>query len=206
MSRIIGSSARRMQRLGSLKYLVSKGSTQRPSTAASIGANLLRAVSQKFGMEIQPATQQYCNKVFSEQHYSSLRAQIQKALRQQPPGKFDLELQDIYLSQDILPSKRGRILAEKEKDIHIFPVLANNLGLFSSDTYVLTSRGRLFMETISPAEIDAFNQISTVNPMVISFRQTLVLLYSFLEADGELVKKLYPIIARKENGFTDYET
>jgi hypothetical protein len=194
-----------MQRLGFLKYLVSKASNQRSTTASFIGGNLLRTASQKFSILVQSEIADYCNKIFSEQHYSSLRSQLQKAFFQQPQGQIDLELQDIYLSQDIMPSKRGRILAEKEKDIHIFPALAVSLGFFSPDTYMLTSRGRLFANMISSAEIDAFNRISNINPMIVSFKQTLILLFSFLEADGALIKILYPAIIQKENEFTDYE-
>ena len=205
MSKIIGYTARRMQRLGFLKYLVSKASFERPTTASFIGGNLLRIVSQKYPILVQSEIAEYCNKIFSEQHYSSLRSQLKKAFLQQPQGQINLELQDTYLSQDILPSKRGRILAEKEKDIHIFPALAVSLGFITSDTYMLTSRGRLFANMISPAEIDAFNQVSNINPMIISFQQTLVLLFSFLETDGELIKILYPTIMQKEKEFTDYE-
>jgi len=194
-----------MQRLGFLKYLILNASTERPSSASSLGENLLNAVSQKFIINLQSEIIKYCDKVFSEQHYNTLRMRIQKAAAQQQPGKIDLELQDIYLSQDILPSNRGRILAEKGKDIHVFPALANSLGFFSPDTYVLTSRGKLFASTISSDQANAFKGISDVNPLLISYQQMIVLLYSFLEADGDLIRILFPSIASKDGQFTDYE-
>lgn len=205
MLRIIGSTARRMQRLGFLKYVVASASPQRPSSAAAIGRALLSAVSHKHGTAIRSEIKEYCDRVFSEQHYGALRSQVQKAAEQQPPGQVDLELQDIYLSQDVLPSKRGRILSEKEKDIHVFPTLAVNLGFLTPQTYVLTSRGRLFANTVSPGEIDAFNRLSDTNPLIISSGQAMVLLFSFLEADGDLVSMLYPSIVKRNDEFADYE-
>ena len=205
MSKIIGYTARRMQRLGFLKYLISKASSERPTTASYIGGNLLRSVSQKYPILVQSEIAEYCNKIYSEQHYSSLRSQLKKAFLQQPQGQIDLELQDIYLSQDVLPSKRGRILAENEKDVYVFPALATNLGFLTPDTYNLTSRGRLFAHMISSNEIEAFNRVSDINPMVISFQQTTILLFSFLDADWDIVSMLFPAITQIENEFTDYE-
>jgi len=194
-----------MQRLGFLKYLVASTSPQRPSSSVAIGRSLLGVVSRKYTTSIRPEIKEYCDRVFTEQHYSFIRAQVKKAVEQQPEGQIDLELQDIYLSQDVLPSKRGRILAEKEKDIHVFPTLAVSLGFLTPATYVLTSRGRLFANTVSSSEIDAFAKPSEVNPLVISPGQTIVLLFSFLEADGDLIGMLYPVIAKNMEIFTDYE-
>jgi len=205
MLRIIGSTARRMQRLGFLKHIVASASPQRPSSAAAIGRTLLSTVSHKHVTVIRSETKEYCDRVFSEQHYSALRSQVQQAAEQQPPGQVNLELQDIYLSQDGLPSKRGRILSEKEKDIHVFPTLAVNLGFLTPETCVLTSRGRLFANTISPGELDAFNRPSDINPLIISPGQAIVLLFSFLETDGDLASMLYPVIAKKDGEFADYE-
>ena len=205
MLRIIGSAVRRMQRLGFLKYVVESASPQRPSSAATIGRALLSAASHKHAAVIGPEIREYCDRVFSEQHYSALRSQVQKAAQQQPPGQVDLEIQDIYLSQDILPSKRGRILSEKKHDIHIFPTLAVSLGFLTPVTYVLTSRGRLFANMISPGEIGVLNRLSDINPLIISSGQTMVLLFSFLEADGDLASMLYPVIAKEDGELADYE-
>jgi hypothetical protein len=205
MLKIISSTARRMQRLGFLKYVVASASLQRPSSAATIGRALLSAVSHKHAAVISSETREYCDRVFSEQHYRALRSQVQEAAEQQTPSQVDLELQDIYLSQDVLPSKRGRILSGTEKDIHVFPTLAVNLEFLTPKTYVLTSRGRLFANTVSPGEIDAFNRPLGINPLIISSGQAMVLLFSFLEADGDLASMLYPAIARKDGEFADYE-
>jgi hypothetical protein len=194
-----------MQRFGFLKYLVASTSSQRPSSAITIGRALLNAVSHKFPSNLNPNIKKYCDLVFSEQHYSALRSQIQKAEFQQSSGQIELELQDIYLSQDILPSHRGRIISEKEKDIYVFPTLAVSLGLLTPETFILTSRGRLFSHTVLPNEIKAFNRLSDINPLVISPRQTMVLLFSFLEADGDLINMLYPAILNKRDEFTDYD-
>jgi hypothetical protein len=188
MIKIISSTARRMQRLGFLKHVVASASPQRPSSAGALGRSLLSVVGRKYATSIRPEMKEYCDRVFTEQHYNTLRTQVRNATEQQPVGQVELELQDIYLSQDVLPSKRGRILSEKEKDIH-----------------VLTSRGRLFANTVSSSEIDAFVQPSEVNPLVISPGQAMVLLFSFLEADGDLISMLYPVIAKKMEMFTDYE-
>jgi len=205
MLRIIGSTARRMQRVSFLKYVVASASPQRPSSAVTLGRALLSVLSHKSVTVIRSEIREYCDRVFSEQHYDTLRAQVHKTEEQQPAGQVDLELQDIYLSQDVLPSKRGRILSEKEKDIHVFPTLAVNLGFLTPETYVLTSRGRLFANTVSPGEIDAFNRLSDTNPLTVSFGQAMVLLFSFLEADGDLLSMLYPVIAKKDGDFADYE-
>ena len=205
MFKIIGHSARRMQRLGFLKYLVLNASTERPTTSSFIGDNLLRAVSRKFSVPINPEIIKYCDAIFSEQHYNDLRTRIKNAAFQQQQGKIDLELQDIYLSQDRLPSKRGRILAERGKDTHVFPALASSLGFFSSDTYVLTPRGKLFASTVSSDQGNAFGLLSNINPLIISSQQMIVLLYSFLEADGDLIRMLFPAIEPRNGQFTDYE-
>ena len=204
MLRIIGSTARRMQRLGFLKPVVQSASPQHPSSAVSLGRSLLRLAGRKWATSIGPEMKEYCDRVFTEQHYSSLRAQVREAGDQQPGGQAYVELQDMYLSQDVLPSKRGRVLSEREKDIHVFPTLGVSLGFLTPTTYVLTSRGRLFAKTLSSAELDAFVKPSEVNPLVISREQAVVLLFSFLEADGDLISMLYSSLARRKI-FTDYE-
>lgn len=194
-----------MQRLGFLKYVVASASPQRPQTGASIGRALLNTVSRKHETIIRPEMKEYFDRVFSEQHYSDFRSRLKKAIEQQPSVQVDLELQDIYLSQDILPSKRGRILSEKEKDLHVFPTLAVSLGFLSPDDSVLTSRGRLFANSVSSSENDSFSRVSDVNPLIITHEQTMILLFSFLQADSDLISLLYPIIIKKEGLFTDYE-
>ena len=205
MPRIITSTRRRMQRVGFLKHVAAFASPQRPSAATSIGRALLGAVSHKCAIAVNPEMEEYCNRVFSEQHYRALRSQVQEAAQRRPPGQVRLELQDIYLSQDVLPSKRGRILSEREKDIHLFPTLAVSLGFLTPEPHVLTSRGRLFLSTVLPEEMDAFNRPSNTNPLRVSSSQAMVLLFSFVETDGDLGSMLYPAIAKKDAPFADHE-
>lgn len=205
MLRVIGFSARRMQRLGFLKHLIATASPQRPTTTVSMGKSLLRVASRKYPTVVLPEKAEYCDRVFTEQHYAALRAQVKAAAELQPVGKVDLELQDIYLSQDILPSKRGRILAERDKDLYVFPALAVSLGLLTPETLVLTARGRLLASVLSTPEVDAFNQPSGVNPLAIRPGQAVALLYCFLEEDGDLLSALWPAVARIQGDFTDYE-
>lgn len=204
MIKVISHVTRRMQRVGFLKQVVASASPQRPTSPLTIGKTLLHSMCHKYTVAIGRELQEYCDRVFSEQHYSELRLKMRKALAQQPPGQLNLELQDIYLSQDVLPSKRGRILQEKDQDVHVFPGLAVSMGLLTPETYVLTSRGRLFLQTIASGEISAFNQLSDVNPLSLSPRQITVLLFSFLQADGDLLSLLYPVLATIGNEFYDY--
>jgi hypothetical protein len=82
-------------------------------------------------------------------------------------------------------------------DWNRYPYLAVDLGLLRKGTYSLLVRGQSFLSLVSEEEKKAFSRTEFTsingipNPFRLAFPQRLVLLFSFIEKDGDVLKILY---------------
>lgn len=181
---------RSMERLGYLKRLIKRASSTPTSNLENLGTDLINTVSQKVKIKIDQDIYQYAR--------SRIRADFIKPVQKEvaawsanigPAPEVNVELQDIYLSRNFIPSRVGRLVKDNWRR---YPALATNLGLLRKGTYSLNTRGISFLYFTPEEEFKAFTGYSpSHNPMVISNKLTLLLLYSFIENDGEVIIPLW---------------
>jgi hypothetical protein len=170
---------------------------------------LVSAVSQKVSVVLTPHLRDYIKNVLTDRIYKNLRS---IALKSQEEGScqkpVQVEIQDIYLADPNLPSKRGKLGKE---DWRIYPYLAIDLGLLRKDTYSLLVRGLSFLSLVAEEERKAFNKserlssVGGTNPFRVIEEQRLLLLFSFVERDGDVLGRLYSKLLRLSEPFTDRE-
>lgn len=179
-----------MERLGFLKRLLKRVSLTPTSNFENLGTDLINTVSQKIKTRIDRDIYQYSKSRIRANFIKPVQNQINMWLEDKGPApEIYIELQDLYLAQNIVPSRVGRLIKDNWRR---YPALATNLGLVRKGTYSLNTRGVSFLTLISEDEINAFNQyIPDHNPMLINSKQSMLLLYSFLENDGEVIIPLW---------------
>jgi len=199
-----------MQRLGFLKYLVWKASHSATNNLSTLGKDLIDTVSQKVSVWLTPQLQEYINSALTDSVYKSLRVIASKPLDEsldQP--LIQLELQDLFLADLGIPSRRGRLVKE---DWRRYPYLAVHLGLLRSGTYSILVRGMAFLSLVSEEEINSFAIIGNArsynrnaNPLRLDSSQKLLLLFSFLNNDGETLEELYKKLLSISEPFAEWE-
>jgi len=200
---------RSMQRFGFLKYLIWHASLSATNNLSTLGKDLISAVSQKVSVVLTPHLQEYIKNVLTDRIYKNVRAIALKSPEEsscQP--SVQVEVQDIYLSDANLPSRRGKLTSD---DWNKYPYLALDLGLLRKGTYSLLVRGQSFLSIVSEKERKAFSRSGTiplnedVNPFRLTIQQKLLLLFSFIEEDGDVITRLYSKLLTFLKPFTDRE-
>jgi len=184
-----------MQRLGFLKPLLSRASCSATNNLATLGKELIASASQKISVTLTPGLREYIKAALSNSMYkditlsaSNLPENVLCKLR------IQIEIQDFYLADVGLPSRRGKLIND---DWNKYPYLALNLGLLRKGTYSLLVRGQTFLSLIEDNEKKAFaiseNSIAEEgkNPFQMTMPQKLLLLFSFIDGDGDVLKLLY---------------
>jgi len=191
-----------MQRLGFLKYVVYKCSHQDSIGINDLGKDLISKVTKKYSVNLTQEIKEYIIKRLTDKVYRSLRNSVKDIdIKKNPNQKILIELQDILLSAKEIPSKTGKLISDDWKR---YPYLASSLGLVRKGSYSLLVRGKVFLEFVDWLEIDTFiTGYKTLNPLNLSDKQKLLLLYSFLENDGYILKQLYANLIKINEPFSD---
>ena len=107
------------------------------------------------------------------------------------------EVQEFYLAN--LQSRQGKLT---ERDWKTYPHFAINLGLLRKGTFSLLVRGQCLLSLTDSSEFAAWDKTSDCNPLLINSKQKILLLFSFIEHDGDILKPLYlSILKEKELHF-----
>jgi len=207
--RVLTNPKRCMQRLGFLKPLVWQASRTATNNLSTLGNQLIDSVSQKVSVTLTPQLQEYIRIALTDTQRKANQTITSKPFDDKPEEvKVQLELQDVLLSNSDLPSKRGKLVKEDWKK---YPYLALNLGLLRKGTYSLLVRGQSFLSLISGDEIKEFGRPVTkqvdgrLNPLLLTIPQKLLLLFSFIEGDGDVLKPFYKRLLQTSEGFSDRE-
>ena len=184
-----------MQRLGYLKYLVWRASLSETNIISNLGKDLIAAVTEKVSVRLTPDIQIYSLNALTDTAHKDLKSIALKSTEHDSNGKIvRLEIQDYYLASDELPSRRGKLVYD---DGNRYPYLAIDLNLIRKGTGSLLTRGKSFLNFVSDEERRSFivSNISlrenTANPFLFTLPQKLLLMFSFIEGDGDILKMLY---------------
>jgi len=199
-----------MQRLGFLKPLVWHASQSATNDLSTLGKELIASVSQKASVILTPQIQEYIRSALTDAIYKNIRISGSKHSEETlDKPKVQIELQDFYLSNADLPSRRGKLIND---DWNKYPYLALNLGLLRKGTYSLLVRGHSFLSLVSDDEKKAFVRSGialfngrAANPFQLTVWQRLLLLFSFIEGDGDVLNSLYQKILAGPESLGDRE-
>lgn len=188
--RILDVVDRTMVRLGFLKRLVKRVSATATTNIENLGKDLLNTVTKKIQVPLSKERYDYISQKINKSILKSSKKEIDRWLNEGgDPPEVLIELQDLYLADPVLPSQMGRLV---EDSWHRYPAMGTNLGLIRKGTYSIMTRGISFLKLLMPEELDAFNKYDAEhNPLIIDKYQRLLLLYSLLENDGEVVFPLW---------------
>jgi len=205
--RVLTNPDRCMQRLGFLKYLVWRSAQSATNNLATLGKELINGVSRKVSVILTPQLQEYVRIALTDAIYKNLRAALSKPLGENSDRPVvQVELQDVYLANSVIQSRRGKLVKE---DWRKYPYLAIDLGLVRKGTYSLLVRGQSFLSLVPEEERKAFDKQefsnADVNPFQLSPEQRLLLLFSFIEKDGDVLSRLYSRLLPLSEPFTDRE-
>lgn len=200
--RVFVNPRRSMQRVGFLKHLLWRASKFETNNISNLGKGLVTAVSQKVSLAPTPNIREYITKCLT----GSLHRNLQMAAVRDT--KVEVEIQDAYLADPNIPSHRGRLHSDAWNR---YIYLALGLGLIHKGNYSLLTRGKILLSFLTEIEKTAFNTSSiicykeNVNPFTLSVQQKVLLLFSFIERDGDVLKKLYPKILAISKQFSGKE-
>lgn len=194
--------SRCMQRLGFIKYAVSRCALSDTSNLASLGQALVTSAAQKVRITLTPEILAYVEKRLTDRAYQELRRTISKLPEESRfQSSVSLELQDIYLSSPELPSQTGKLVYDDWKR---FPRFLSSLGLMRRGTYSLFVRGQLLLKLVPQGELAAFKEyIPEHNPFKLDLKQKLLFLRQFMEYDGDVLHPLFSQLRGLGDSFTD---
>ncbi len=208
--RVFTNPKRCMQRLGFLKHFVWRASQSATNNIATLGKELINAVSQKISVNLSLHLQEYIKVALTDHIYRDIQTIASKPFKNRLNNpKVQIELQDFYLANPELPSRRGKLIQD---DWNKYPYLALNLGLIRKGTYSLLVRGQAFLSLVNDGEKKAFGMPEGLplnrglNPFQLTFPQRLLLLFSFIEGDGDVLKELYRRLVPLFEPFADRES
>ncbi len=122
-----------------------------------------------------------------------------------------VELQDLYLSDERLPSRSGAITGDMDSAgyrhaVYVeIPAWAVRLWLMRANNYTLTDRGKALLG-VRPAGTTAFRLFDAVNnPFLLVPAERYLFLYCLLDADGDLIQKISPAFLSQEATLTRSE-
>ncbi|MGQ9811592.1 MAG: hypothetical protein ACUVQ7_09655 [bacterium] len=173
---------------------------------STLGKDLIESVSQKVSVILTPQLQEYIKAALTDPIYKNIRTIAAKPFEENSDKPtIQIELQDLYLANSELPSRRGKLIND---DWNKYLYLALNLGLLRKGTYSLVVRGQSFLSLVSDDERKAFGRRGGnegSNPLQLTMPQRLLLLFSFIDGDGDVLKNLYRKLLPISQPFTDSE-
>jgi hypothetical protein len=201
--RVLQNPARPMQRLGYLKHLLRRVAAFQTSNLSNLGNELINTVTQKFPVKLNTQFATYIKSRLKEQVYQPIKEQtnawLNSDMRNEPPTIL-MELQDLYLSDPMMPSQVGKLV---KNDWRKYPPLGISLGLIREGTYSANTRALSFLALVPEEELKSFQEYQpNNNPLIINQQQSILLLYCFISNDGEVVVPLWKKL-REQKNFTD---
>jgi len=198
-ARYFRNTARCMQRLGFLKPLLALASSREAWDFESLGRELVGTVTRRVKATIDDELETYIRRRLTDRTYNDLKKRL--AAKNSLPEAVTLEVQDAYLASSTLPSNTGKLV---EGDWRKYPLLATQLGLVRRGTFSALVRGMAFLELDAASQAQMFESFQAgCNPFVLEAPQTLLLLYAFLENDGDVIKPLYGCLRHIGGVFSD---
>lgn len=202
--RVLDNTARPLQRLGYLKRLLRRVVAVSTSNPDNLGHDLIETVTRKFKVPLSEERVIYIKQRLYDRTYKTLKEQADAWLKNgnATTSMVSMELQDLYLADPTLPSQAGKLV---KNDKRKYPPLGVSLGLIRSGTFSANTRALSFLYFTPETEQQAFLEYkSEVNPLRLSQPQAILLLYSFLENDGEVISPLWTRLRQSESpSFTD---
>ncbi|MGA9347183.1 MAG: hypothetical protein WBW48_00060 [Anaerolineae bacterium] len=194
--RVLDSAKRPMQRLGYLKHLLNRCAALETSNIETLGHDLTETVTRSLRVALTPELADYVRRRLTDGTYRMLRNQVAAWERGEMSNQVFMEIQDLYLSDPRLPSRTGKLVSE---DWRKYPYLGVHLGLIRAGTWSPFDRGMALLRLTPRAEMEAFREHkSDVNPLFLSLRQRMLLLYCLLENDGDVLKQLYGQLGERD--------
>ena len=195
-----------MQRLGLLKLLVSISSQQSTGTLIGAGQELVRILTAKLDLRWEHTVATYVRAALSEQTFATIRLRASQFLSGETMSsdQASIEIQDAYLSQRCLPSRRGRL--SHTDDYSRFPHWGVSLGLTRKEPFSPLVRGNMLLELVAPSEISAFKCFDEAcNPLELTRPQRAFFLYVLLEKDLSVLAPLYERLLVHAEPFSDLQ-
>lgn len=185
---------RSMQRLGFLKVVLRLASTSRSQTLESLTRAFHATVTEKLAVRPQQRVA-FADYVRDQQLHRRYQSDSETA-----------QVQDIWLSDPILPSHSGAITGDLERAgyrhaVYVeMPTWATRLRLIREHNYTLTDRGRvlLMFGTDSP---ETLTTDGIANPLYLNESERYICLFALLDADGDLLASMFRNLLN-EPGFT----
>lgn len=203
-ARIFTNTTRCMQRLGYLKHLAHLAASRETSNFETLGKELLQAATRRVTVSVTPEIKGYIHRRLTDRVYNELKKKLGPNAVGQGTESVNLEIQDVYLASDSLPSRTGKLVLG---DWRKYTLLGTLLGLVREGTYSPLVRGVSLLSLCANRErIALAKYASDYNPFAISPSQALFLLYCFIERDGDVVRLLFrQILSDQRNSFSDRE-
>ena len=201
--RALDRTARCMQRLGYLKRLVRRVVSLETSSLNNLGTDLVETVTRKAQVPLTVDRVAYVRQRLYDRVYNGLKKQANDWQEGQETV-VAMELQDLYLADPTMPSQTGKLV---RNDWRKYPPLGVALGLIRAGTYSPNTRALSLLHFTPEEELEAFlDYCPEANPLCLSRAQSLLLLYSLLESDGEVIALLFSKLASESVGeFSDRE-
>ena len=179
-----------MQRLGFVKYMLSKCASSDTTSQDVLVRHLEDFVSIKIDTLLREEVVEYIRTRFPGNYYKVIKDKVKKITNDRKAKQLlSINLQDVYLSSNILPSKTGRL---SKDDLNDLPYLLTSLGLCRKENYSILVRGRLFVDLLQKYELPAFKTYdSNHNPFLLDTKQQMFFIFQFLENDGDVINILY---------------
>jgi hypothetical protein len=208
--RVFTNPQRCMQRLGFLKHLLWRASQSATNNLSTLGKDLVTAVTQRIAAVLTPELDEYISTASADSRHKSLgRAAPRDRDGCTEQTRVEVEIQEFFLAHLDVPSRRGRLVKD---DWRRYPHLAVNLGLLRKGTYSLLVRGQAFLGLVSDEEKKGFVRdasgvlaTSASNPLRLTPQQKLILLYSLVRNDGDILRELFSRLLQINDSFTDWQ-
>lgn len=199
--RVLDAAGRAMQRLGYLKYLARRVSVVDTSSLDNLGRDLIDAVTKRVRAPVTGERATYVRRRLTDRAYDDLKKRL-AGWSEGEDRVLSMEMQDLYLSDPGLPSQTGKLVRD---DWRRYPPLAVTLGLVRAGTYSANTRAMSLLHLTPKVELQAFSDYDAhANPLRLSREQALLLLYSFLENDAEVICPLLAELSgHRGDAFTD---
>lgn len=198
---------RSMQRVGFLKHLLWRAFQSTTNNMFTLGKNMVEVVSQKVNVTLTKQIQEYISTALTSTMYQDLRRVALKPLEEVPKDyKIPMEIQDVYLADSRLPSRRGKLVGD---DWNRYTYLAIDLGLLRKGPYSVTARGHALLSLTPDEEKKALenaaieSDANITNPFILTLQQKLLLLFSFIESDGDVLRLLYAKLLTEKQTLKD---
>jgi len=167
-----------------------------------LGTKLLSSLAQKSNIVLNNELASYAIRALPEKPFFSLKraARDFSADNSNPPTLL-YELQDLYLSDANMPSKRGRLV---DTDGVRFPQFGVGLNLLRRDTLGLMVRGQALLTLVSDEERDSFGSYSAkINPLLLTRAQKAFFLFCLLDSDLGVIQPLFRALSELHEPFSD---